>query len=184
MAAGLVGLVLGISAAYLCTRSLTRAAQDLSGRLADIACGKADLGARLPEVRSDELGDAARSFNRFVGQLAEIVHKIMQPASSITASATNISETSEQVSARTKSCSPLDSQHVASVDTLNMQTVVDQLAMMGGNIHRMVENTELSALAVDEARRVVGDSAESVVELQQSATDIDRILEVIEEIAA
>ncbi|QDV24259.1 methyl-accepting chemotaxis protein [Aureliella helgolandensis] len=197
---GILGLLVGITSSVVCTRTLTHGVQEMSHRLQAMAVGKGELRTRLPEDRQDELGDAARAFNAFADQLFNLVQEIGTTAIEISGTACDLAVASEQVTSGAATTTSQSTTVAAaseqmsgsirsvshSADSIaeNMRAIVSKLSDMGSTIRRIVNDSENSAETVANARRIVGDSSQSVSELDNSAADIARILEVIQEIAA
>ncbi len=196
---GIFGLLVGFTSSYLTVRSVTSSVNFISEQLKEIASGQGDLTARLPEKRSDELGDLSRWFNAFVSQLQTMIQKVVVSAREISTVAQDIASSSEQVTsganrtktqsssvaAATQQMSSSIRQVSDSADSIstNMRCVVERLSGMTQTIRNIVGNADTSARTVAAARKIVVESSERVSELQDSATDIDRILEVIQDIA-
>jgi methyl-accepting chemotaxis protein len=68
--------IIGIIAAILFARSVTRPVNDAVEGIKDIAQGEGDLTRRLETKKGDEIGDMARWFNQFVKKLGGIVGDI------------------------------------------------------------------------------------------------------------
>lgn len=196
---GVLGLLVGFMSSFFTVRSVTTSVNCISEQLKEIASGQGDLTVRLPEKRSDELGDLSRWFNAFVSQLQTMITKVVVSAREISTVAQDIAAVSEQVTSgaiRTKthsssvasatlqmSSSIKQVSESADSISINMRGVVDRLSGMTQTIRNIVGNADTSSRTVAEARNIVVESSERVSELQDSAADIDRILEVIQDIA-
>jgi methyl-accepting chemotaxis protein len=196
---GIFGLLAGIAVSFLTVRSVTSSVNTISDQLKEIASGQGDLTARLPSKRTDELGDLSRWFNAFVEQLQTMIQKVVVSAQEISSVAHDIAAASEQVTSgatRTKeesaSVAAASEQMTASIRSVsestnsissNMRSVVERLSGMTQTIRNIVGNADTSSRSVAEARKIVVESSERVSKLQDSAADIDRILEVIQDIA-
>ena len=71
-------------AGVLIANSIVRPIQVIRDQLDDIAAGDGDLTHRLPEDRSDELGQLAASFNRFVGKIHGMVGQVAEMTDQLT----------------------------------------------------------------------------------------------------
>ena len=68
-----VVLICGAVLSWLVQRGIIGPVQGLLSMLNDMAQGGGDLTQRLPVVTNDELGELGNSFNRFVGNLGEMI---------------------------------------------------------------------------------------------------------------
>lgn len=193
------GLLLGLVSGTFTVRSITTAVKAMADRLREIAEGNADLTARLQDNRADELGDLARWYNLFVKRMHSIIHNVKDCAQEISLVSHEVSAASEQVSVgavHTKDQSSavavaseqMSAQisHVAeSAEAIaaNMNGVSTRVVAMIDIIRDIVTNTDNSTRTVANARDVVIESSERVAELMSAASDIDRIIEAIQDIA-
>jgi methyl-accepting chemotaxis protein len=93
---GVGALLLALSLALVITRSITRPLSSLEARLRDIADGEGDLTQRVDESRRDELGAVGRAFNRFAGQIQDIIRQVQEAARAQTRIAREMAGASEQ----------------------------------------------------------------------------------------
>jgi methyl-accepting chemotaxis protein len=93
---GVGALLLALSLALVITRSITRPLSFLEARLRDIADGEGDLTQRVDESRRDELGAVGRAFNRFAGQIQDIIRQVQEAARAQTTIAREMADASEQ----------------------------------------------------------------------------------------
>jgi methyl-accepting chemotaxis protein len=91
------GLLLAVLLAWLLGRSIDRPLAGLRRRLDEIANGDGDLTARVDESRSDELGDLARGFNRFVETVHGVVAESVETAGTLANTADELATGSNEV---------------------------------------------------------------------------------------
>lgn len=171
---------------------IVRPLQQILVRVQDITEGEGDLTARLPEERTNEIGQLARMFNRFLAQLQDAVAKTVQSAIQVDAAA----------------------EHLAHIATESDQAViqqVDQIQLVAAAMHEMAatanEVANNTAQAADSAQaadegvrsgaRVVSEAAVAIQQLaeivekavtaiaalESDTTRIGAVLEVIKSIA-
>jgi methyl-accepting chemotaxis protein len=93
---GGVALALAVALSILIANSITRPLGALERQLADIADGDGDLTARLDDAGRDELGAVGRAFNRFAGQVQEIVRQVADSASALRSTSAEMARASEE----------------------------------------------------------------------------------------
>ncbi len=91
---------------WLVARSIVRATDALTGRVAELAAGASDLTARVPVTGNDELGKLAGGVNAVIAKIGEIVGKVrastlqlLSVASEIAATARHQEQTVQDLSA-------------------------------------------------------------------------------------
>ena len=91
-----IALLLAIGLALHISRSITRPLGELEGQLREIADGEGDLTRRVDESSRDELGDVGRAFNRFAGQIQEIVRQVAESAAGLRGTSAQLARASEE----------------------------------------------------------------------------------------
>lgn len=188
-----VAVLLSILIAYFVTRGITGPIALLRQSMFELASGKGDLTVRLKVEGKDEIAETSSSFNGFI----EGLHGIMRQVHS---NSLQLSSASEQISSATEELA-------AGADSQSKQTAETAGAMeeMASSVHLVFENSKKSLGAVDRAtseagdggkvvektmagmskiERTVQESAEKVKELGTRSKEIEKIVAVINEIAA
>ncbi|MFN0089316.1 MAG: methyl-accepting chemotaxis protein [Acidimicrobiales bacterium] len=177
-----------IGLALLCralSRTISGPLGELRRRFADIAAGGGDLTARLDDRRGDELGDLARSFNGFVGQLGATVNAVRACADRLVAEASALTEVSSEVSeasSRTENQTDLlqDASH-------NVSSSIGQVVRGAAEMHAAVseisrtasEAVQIAGAGVDAAAR----ADETMRALDQASAEIASVVTTITQIA-
>ena len=94
---GLITLVLLASIILLVTGSLSKPSQKIVMMIHDIAEGEGDLTKRLNVERSDEIGELADWFNRFVDKLHDLIAQVRQNTDEVACASSQINATSTQL---------------------------------------------------------------------------------------
>ncbi|OZY51874.1 chemotaxis protein [Pseudomonas lundensis] len=160
--------------------------------LDDIAAGEGDLTHRLAITSQDELGDLARSFNRFVDKIHAMVRQITDMTFQLTTLVGQVSDQahrSEQAMERQRH------------ETDQVATAINEMSSAAQEVARSAQGASVAAQKTDEegqvAKRVVDGSIQqihalvsdirssgsSLDSLQQDVTSIVSVLGVIRSIA-
>jgi methyl-accepting chemotaxis protein len=186
-------LLLATAAAGIWTANgVVRPLRVLKSNLDDIAAGDGDLTHRLTITSSDELGDLAASFNRFVDKIHAMVRQVAQRTTELdglVGQATQQTMRSEQAMQRQRN------------ETDRVATAINEMSSAAHEVAMSAQRAAEAAAQTDQqghaARKVVGDnitgmsalvsdirlSGTSLDELQQDVRSIVSVLDVIRSIA-
>ncbi len=187
-----VGLAVLVLMMLVVPPLILRPLQQILLRVQDITEGEGDLTARLPEERTNEIGQLARVFNRFLAHLQESVVQTVQAAEQVDAAAEHLA-------------------HIATDSDQAVMQQVDQIQLVATAMHEMTatanEVANNTAQAADSAQaadegvrsgaRVVSEAAVAIQQLadivekavtaiaalESDTTRIGAVLEVIKSIA-
>nr|WP_314561568.1 methyl-accepting chemotaxis protein [uncultured Pseudomonas sp.] len=183
----IVGIV-GWSISNACLRPL----RQIRANLDDIAEGEGDLTRRLQVDTSDEVGQLADAFNRFVGKIQRLVQQV-------TASTERLSILVEQVSEQTQRTELTVERQRQETD--QVATAVNEMSAAAQEVARSAQQAAEAASNTDvqgrATRQIVGSSVSriqslvtdirssslSVDKLQQDVQSIVGVLDVIRSIA-
>ncbi len=179
------GLLAAGALAWYAGRAVTRPIKRLTARMADIAEGDGDLTQRVEESAGNEVGELGAEFNKFTARIAEMVRRIQERSTSLSAAAEQLSQVSSTLSAGAAQAATQTESAALSVEA--MATSVSTVAAGAGQMQASINEIALSA---SEAA-TVGDSAvataqateETVAKLGQSSSEIGDVLKVITAIA-
>jgi len=208
-----IAIIAIIIVAYMITLQVIRPVNSVVERIKAIAQGKGDLTTRLIVQSDDEMGDLAKWFNVFVGNVQEIIKEIAGNAQTLTekspvflklsnqmaSDAERMSEISESVSAATEDMSANVNTIAAAAEEMSfnissisgtseqmsqsMNTVAGAMEEMSVSISGVASNSQQSGMVANQAT-VMADSATQVMqELKVAARGIDDITQIISEIA-
>ncbi|GLO48315.1 methyl-accepting chemotaxis protein [Pseudomonas putida] len=188
--ATLLALLVGVLAAVLITRQITRPLRDTLAAVEKIASG--DLTQHLRVTRRDELGVLQQGIARMGTTLRELISGIRDGVTQIASAAEELSAVTEQTSAGANS---------QKVETDQVATAMHEMAATVQEVARNAEQASHAATgADDEARagdRVVGEaigqierlaedmhrSTEAMNLLQQESQKIGSVMDVIKSVA-
>ncbi|CAD5110274.1 HAMP domain-containing methyl-accepting chemotaxis protein [Pseudomonas carbonaria] len=186
----LLALLLGVIAAWLITRQITRPLQDTLAIVERVAAG--DLTHVGVVDRSDEIGALQKGVQRMTATLQELIGGIRDSVAQIASAAEELSAVTEQTSAGVNSQKD---------ETDQVATAMHE---MSATVHEVARNAEQAAQAAsradDEASqgdKVVGEaiahiehvaaevqrSAEAMTLLQQESDRIGSVMDVIKSVA-
>ncbi len=170
----LVGVIICVLIAILFPPLITRPIRNLLLRVEDISRGEGDLTARVEIESSDEIGQLAQAFNRFLQKLHDIV-------SSIAGSSSQLAAASEELSLITAdSAQNLHQQHSA---TDQVATAVNEMSATVQEVAQNASDAASAASSADEnvqqGRQVVQQTVSAIMDL---ARDVDNAANVIREL--
>ena len=186
----LLALVLGILAATLITRQITRPLQDTLLVVERIASG--DLSHDLVVTRRDEIGELQQGIQRMGSTLRDLISGIRDGVTQIASAAEELSAVTEQTSAGVNS---------QKVETDQVATAMNEMSATVQEVARNAEQASMAASAADtEARagdKVVGEavaqierlaaevgrSADAMTLLEQESDKIGKVMDVIKAVA-
>jgi len=186
----LLALLVGVCAAIIITRQITRPLRETMDAVERIAGG--DLSSELRVTRRDELGVLQQSISRMGSTLRELIGGIRDGVTQIASAAEELSAVTEQTSAGANS---------QKVETDQVATAMHEMAATVQEVARNAEQASRAATgADDEARagdRVVGEainqierladevqrSTEAMNLLQQESQKIGSVMDVIKSVA-
>jgi methyl-accepting chemotaxis protein len=194
---GSVAVILPFS--LLIVRNLMTPIRATINTLRDIAEGEGDLTRRLDASRADELGELSKWFNAFAQRIHDVVCTVSDNSNSLSASSTQLSQTAESLSAGVSSSKQQSASVSAAAEemSVNMRQVADStdgmsqtiravaasVEEMNQTIREIARNAEKSAAVAGQAATLVEVSNEKISTLGNSANEIGRVIEVIQDIA-
>lgn len=160
----LLALLLGVLAAWLITRQITRPLRDTLADVQRIASG--DLTPRPAVTRRDELGVLQQGILQMGLTLRELIGGIRDGVTQISSAAEELSAVTEQTSAGVNS---------QKIETDQVATAMHE---MSATVHDVARNAEQAAVAATEADNEAraGDSivAEVVAQIERLASEVSR----------
>jgi len=139
---------------------IARRAREISDRMMDIAQGDADLSQRLPVLTTDEIGDIASWFNKFVENLEEVISRVKNASSQVDVATQEVSSGAQGLSQAT--------QEQASA----IEEVAATIEEMTSSIKHNAENATDGRQKAMEMVRVANMSGESAQELVKGMSEI------------
>jgi len=186
----LIALLVGILAAWLITRQITRPLQDTLVAVERIAGG--DLSQTLQVTRRDEMGVLQQGIQRMGSTLRELIGGIRDGVTQIASAAEELSAVTEQTSAGVNS-QKVETDQVATA-MHEMSATVQEVARNAADASRAAADADREA---NDGDRVVGEaiaqierlaaevtrSTEAMSHLQQESNKIGSVMDVIKAVA-
>ena len=163
----LAALVLLGVIALIIVRSITAPLVGL-GQTMDRISSSGDLTQRAPVLRQDEIGHIAQSFNAMIGQLQTLIGEVRQSSEQVTASAREISQSTDSLSTVSEQQNNAVASSAAAVEELTV--AITTVADTAQDVHR-------------QARESVDKSQEGNAAVTRLADEIQEISRIMEEIA-
>lgn len=180
-AVGLFVIVVFIFAATLALmgpRMMSRAIEQVSGRIREITEGDGDLTARIVSRRHDEIGDLAQQFNAFISRIDGTLQSVRDSARSVHRAADEIAHSSQELSSRTEQTAANLQETSASMEEIT--------ATVANSSEAALQADDLAKSAVNvahEGHSAMRDVAKTMQRINESAGRINDIVSLIDGIA-
>lgn len=167
----IIGLLLGISSAFLLVRSIITPIEDMAAAMDDIAEGGGDLTHRMQIKNRDELGEMSLSLNKFIERISEIIAPVQ--------------ESTERIAGASDSMSTIADETQNSVNQQRTETEMVAAAMneMAATAQEVSQNASSAAEAAEnadaEAQKGQQVVAETLSEINSLAASVDEAANVI-----
>jgi len=139
---------------------IARRAKEISNQMKDIAQGEANLSKRLPVLTTDEVGEIASWFNKFVENLEDVIGKVKNAAVQVDISTHEVASGAQGLSQAT--------QEQASA----IEEVAATIEEMASSIKHNAENASDGRQKATDMVRMANTSGESAQELIRSMGEI------------
>lgn len=178
--------------ALVVVRSIIRPLKSVVKAMADIAAGGGDLRHRLQVEGQDELAQLAQAFNRFAGQVRDLVARVAGSTSTLNQSVTELTRIMDQ-SAQGVARQQSESDQVATAMNemaASAQEVADSAMRASGaaaNAEDLVSNSKQTLLqtvkVIDGLAEQVSHGVSVIGDLSKESDSIGGVLDVIRSIA-
>ncbi|NVJ51393.1 MAG: methyl-accepting chemotaxis protein [Gammaproteobacteria bacterium] len=177
---------------FLFPPTITRRIELFNHAINELAAGEGDLTARLPDLGEDEIGQVSRELNRFLSTLHSIVTNIIntanqveQASSALTAIAGDNKVSSEQQAEAVSLVATAVTQMSSAIGEVasNSTAVANETGEADQSAVNVADIFSASIRDISELATNVNQSAEVMSRLEQEASDIVMVLDVIKGIA-
>ncbi len=167
-----LAMLLGIFAALIITRQITRPLQDTLAVVDRIAAG--DLTQHMIVTRRDELGVLQQGIQRMGSTLRDLIGGIRDGVTQIASAAEELSAVTEQTSAGVNS---------QKIETDQVATAMHEMSV---TVHEVARNAEQARAAASEAdaQARIGDQvvAQAIVQIERLASEVGRSVDAMNEL--
>lgn len=193
-------ILFGIVIAFALIRIIITPIRTVVAALKDISQGEGDLTQRIKINTQDEIGELAHWFNAFISRLNTIIVNIGANSETVTASSGELlviseqmTQDSENLAARSNTVAAAAEEMSSSMNSVaaaseqastNLKTVAHAAGQMKQTLNEVARNCEKAREVSDNAALKVRTASERVEYLGTSARDINKVTEVITDIAA
>ncbi|HQI81417.1 MAG TPA: methyl-accepting chemotaxis protein [Deltaproteobacteria bacterium] len=172
-----VAAFLGFGVLLILRRMVTQPIKDVVSSFRDIAEGEGDLTMRLSVNRSDEIGELADEFNRFIGKLEEVVAKIKELSTLLDSATQEVASGSQGLSQATQEQASAIEEVAATIEQMtssikqnakNAETGRSRAKAMVETAHGSSDESQKLMKAMEEisiASRKIGDIITTVNEV-------------------
>ncbi|MEY8169302.1 methyl-accepting chemotaxis protein, partial [Burkholderia multivorans] len=182
LTASLITMIVIVAVASLIVGAITTTAfrrlSQVRLAMAEIGSGGGDLTQRLPAEGSDEVADIARSFNRFVDKLSDVIRQIRDASESVRTAANEIAAGNQDLSSRTESAAASLEETAASMEQIT--ATVGQSAAAAGQAD---ERAAAASRIASHGGAVVSDVVATMAKIEEASGRIGDIIGVIDGIA-
>jgi methyl-accepting chemotaxis protein len=182
----LISFLILIVVSFVITRSVVKPLAAVVVQLESLSAGGGDLRKRLTTDSSDETGDLARAFNRFMENLSGMIRNLMDYATKLSSSSTEIGAATEEMSRGA------ESQLNQAVRTSSgMEEMAASIQEVSRNAKNTSETAVISSKMAKEGSQKVKKTVsgitvanDSIRRLNERAEKVGKVVQLIGEIAA
>ena len=158
----------------------------------ELANNDGNLTMRLPVVRDDEIGVLSSYFNRFIGNLQEVIQEVSQTVSALDTGSRELLSVAEETRTETHHQQSQTSQVATAMSEMaaNAQEVAHSAATAAQGSETANEATvngdrtvHKTTAAIQDLVRVVEQAAETISKLQQDSNSIGAVIEIVQQIS-
>ena len=150
--------------------------RNVAGRMREVADGDGDLSLRLQESSRDELGDIARSFNRFASKIADIVDAVNRSSDELSGSIRSSADLSRSIASEAESTA-----NEASNVTIAISQVQDSARAIAGNCQQVAGETHETETIVSQGRTQINETIQDNMALLSALSDSSDLLKNLNE---
>jgi len=188
----IIGLLISLAVLHVGIKVLMAPLRRLNTAMADIGTGDADLTQRLDTSASDEFGQLAKSFNRFVENIQTVVRDVQRGSEELGDNVRSLRETAstsrssveQQQSEIDMVATAINEMSAAAGEIAqNAQQTADAANTADNDSRASLETVAASRDAVQKLSKEVNSAADVINALGKDVSSITTVLEVIQGIA-
>lgn len=155
----------------------------LNKEIRDISTGNADLTRRLVETKNDEIGQITRSFNKFVGNLQELIKDIASSKNAMMKESENLREcvdsTDKAILDLTGSISDVNSQMNKQSDSVKATSSV--VAQISNNMRSMEDTIKSQSESASQASAAVEQMIANIRSVTESSEEMSNAFQLLQQ---
>ncbi|QIB64675.1 methyl-accepting chemotaxis protein [Kineobactrum salinum] len=170
--------VIATAIALMGPHMMSRAIEQVTGRIREISEGDGDLTVRIDSSRKDEIGDLATQFNGFIARMDHTLLAVRSSTRSVHHAADEIARSSQELASRTEQTSANLQETSASMEEIT--------ATVGNTSDAAQQADQLAKSTVTvahEGQQSMRDVETTMSTISESATQINEIVTLIDGIA-
>jgi methyl-accepting chemotaxis protein len=174
----IMAVLVGAGLIFVIRRMVSRPIHEVVESFRNIAEGDGDLTMRLNISRTDEIGELAAEFNRFVDKLEAVVAKVKEEATLLDASTHEVASGTQGLSQMTQEQASAIEQVAATIEEMTSSIkLIAQNADQGRSQARLMVETASSSMAA--SRELRG----AMTEISEASRKIGDIITTVNEVA-
>lgn len=165
----IITLLMVLLVAFFIAKFITQPLKLVSTRINEIANSKGDLTQKISINTRDEIGDLARSFNKMIEGMKNIISLVLNTAERVSSSSQQLSSSAQQLSATTEEIAGAVQQIAKSSQSQAQQVqetsrVIDQMNVNVGDVARGSQDSADTSIQATEVAAQGGESMRSTRE--------------------
>ena len=194
-----LSVLLLLGSCHWISRSILRPLGELGTRIDDLASGDSDLRKRLDASRDDELGRVARGVNTLMEKLQNLLRALGTDATAVLAATQSLARTSAELSEGAQRTKQESAQVAAAAEEMStalhevsrsgeetsnrIQRITTTVEAIHANASAVAKSAEAAKTVSRQAKKLAGDSNTMVAQLGNTAGEIGRVIDAIQDIA-
>lgn len=177
--------VISILIFFFILNKITNPLNILNSSIHDLAEGEGDLTFRINIDSTDEVGSLAVNFNKFLGQIHQIIGDTKSTTDNLASMATELSASMNEVASTTSEIASgaINTNQAVEISSSAITQMAASIQELTSNIKTMASFFEQITAVTNTGAEAVQKSVTSMSEIQSSSEKIANIVNVISEIA-
>jgi len=177
--AGIIFTVAGVTAGYYLAKRISEPISEAAETLNKTAEG--DFRNKINpdyELRNDEIGTLAASFNRFITNQAASMKQVLGAANTVQSASGEINSGNQNLSQRTQ-----EQASTLEQVTGNLEEITASLQMNTRNFDQADSNSKITLGVVREGEKAIEETIDAMQQITNSSKEIGEIIQVVNDIA-
>lgn len=171
-----VGLILGVVAAWLISNMITKNLNTAVEAMRDVAEGEGDLTKRLEVKGNDEIAQLSTAFNTFSGKVASLVGEVADVTTQLASAASEMS----QLTGKTQRAMTVQLEKVSSVSS-SMSEISQQVDDISQSSEKAADISQQTDDESSEGKRLVNEGINIITQLKQDIEGATSTVQAVED---